>query len=121
MDSFYDQLGEKRLNQLLDTFYDKVFESDIIRHLFEKTPKEEIKFKQKLFLTQFLGGEPLYTQKFGPPQMRKRHLPHQITEEAKEEWLRCMKESVETLDWDDNLKASLYSVFPRVAQHMVNS
>lgn len=53
--------------------------------------------------------------------MRKRHLPHQITEEAKEEWLRCMRESIATLDWDKHLKEILYNVFPRVAQHMVNS
>ncbi len=121
MESFYEQLGEKRLNQLLDTFYDRVFESEIIKDLFEKTPKEEIKLKQKLFLTQFLGGEPLYSQKYGSPQMRKRHLPHKITEEAKEEWLRCMKESVDSLDWDNHLKSSLYSIFPKIAQHMVNS
>lgn len=121
MDSFYDKLGEKRLNQLLDISYDKIFESDKIKHLFQNTPKEEIKLKQKLFLTQFLGGEPLYNQRFGPSQMRKRHLPHQITEEAKEEWLRCMRESIATLDWDKHLKEILYNVFPRVAQHMLNS
>lgn len=121
MESFYDKLGENRLNQLLDTFYDKVFESDKIRHLFQQTPKDEIKLKQKLFLTQFLGGAPLYSERFGPPQMRKRHIPHEITEEAKEEWLRCMRESINTLDWDKDLKDTLYNIFPRVAQHMVNS
>ena len=89
--------------------------------MFQQTPKEQIKYKQKLFLTQFLGGPQLYTEQFGPPQMRKRHIPHAITEEAKEEWLKCMRESIAALDWDEYLKENLYEIFPRVAQHMVNS
>jgi len=121
METFYDKLGEERLNQLLDNFYDKVFESDLIRHLFEKTPKEDIKLKQKLFLTQLLGGDPLYSERFGPPQMRKKHIPHQITEKAKDEWLRCMRESIDMLNWEQHLKQALYDIFPKIAEHMVNS
>ena len=120
-DSFYEVLGEERLTDLLDRFYDKVFESPLISHLFKNTPKTEIKRKQKLFLTQFLGGPPAYTETIGPPKMRQRHLPHQITEEAKEEWLRCMKEAIQELDWDDRNKYALYTCFPKLAQHMVNS
>ena len=40
---------------------------------------EEIKRKQKLFLPQFLGGPALYSMEFGPPAMRQRHLPHEVT------------------------------------------
>ncbi len=120
MESFYERLGEERLDQLLDSFYDKVFESKIISHLFQQTPKDQIKAKQKLFITQFLGGPPLYNQTYGPPQMRRRHLPHAITIEAKEEWLRCMKESVDSLDWDETSKNTLYNLFPKLANHMVN-
>ncbi len=120
-DSFYHALGEERLTILLDKFYDKVFSSEKIAHLFTKTPKEEIKRKQHLFLTQFLGGPPRYTNEIGNPKMRQRHLPHRITEEAKEEWLRCMKEAIQELDWDDRSKYALYSCFPKLAGHMVNS
>jgi hemoglobin len=49
-----------------------------------------------------------------------RHLPHAITNEAKEEWLRCMKQAIDTLELSDELKISLYNCFPPVAQHMVN-
>ncbi len=121
MDSFYQKLGEERLSQLLDIFYDKIFESNKINHLFMNTPKDEIKFKQKLFLTQFLGGPPIYTEKIGNPKMRQRHLPHKITPEAKDEWLRCMKESIDELDWDSHSKDVLFSLFPKLAGHMVNS
>ena len=121
MESFYDKLGEERLTQLLDSFYDKIFESESLRPLFLSTPKEEIKYKQKLFLTQFLGGPPKYTNEIGNPKMRQRHLHHKITVEAKDEWLKCMQEAIKELDWDDRSKYVLYTMFPKLAGHMVNS
>lgn len=121
LDNIYSKLGEERLTQLLDSFYDKVFTSPLISDLFKNSPKEEIKRKQKLFLTQFLGGPPLYTETIGNPKMRQRHMPHKITNEAKDEWLRCMKEAIQELDWDERNKYALYTCFPKLAGHMVNS
>jgi len=120
MENLYDKIGEENIALLVNGFYERVFVSPIIAPLF-KTNKEEIKRKQKLFLTQFLGGPALYSQEFGHPRMRMRHMPHQITEEAKNEWLRCMQLSVEDLDIDSRLKAELFAVFPKLAAHMVNS
>lgn len=120
MDTLYSRIGERNLKQLLDTFYDLVFQSEIIGPLF-KTDKEEIKRKQFLFLTQFLGGPQLYSQEFGHPKMRMRHLPHEIDNRAKDEWLRCMNTAVQSLDMEPELKIALYNCFPQIAQHMVNS
>ncbi|MBD3638662.1 MAG: globin [Crocinitomicaceae bacterium] len=119
--TIYEKLGDKRLQQLLDAFYDRVFESEIIGPLFNKTDKLTIKDKQYCFLTQFLGGPPRYNEKYGSPKMRMRHLPHKIDAAARDEWLRLMKEAIETLDWDENYKTALYNCFPKLANHMVNS
>ena len=72
-------------------------------------------------MTQFLGGPQRYMEKYGPPKMRLRHMPHAITNEAKDEWLRLMEASIQELDLAENLKVALYNCFPQVAQHMVNS
>ncbi len=119
MDTLYVRIGNENLQKLIDQFYDLVFSSEKIAPLF-KNDKEEIKEKQYLFLSQFFGGPQLYTEKYGHPKMRARHLPHAISEEAKNEWLRCMKLAIETLDLTDDLKIALYNCFPAVAQHMVN-
>jgi len=119
--TLYEKLGDDRLLQLLRTFYGKVFESPVIGPLFNKTNKDEILDKQFCFLTQFLGGPPRYNEKYGPPKMRLRHMPHKITAEARDEWLKLMKESIATLDWDEDLKTALYNCFPNVAEHMRNS
>ncbi len=121
MDTLYNRIGSDNLKQLLDAFYDFVFANEKIAPLFQND-KNEIKEKQFLFLTQFLGGPAIYSERFGHPKMRARHLPHNITLEAKEEWLKCMRMAIDTLDqMDDDLKVELYMCFPQVAQHMVNS
>jgi hemoglobin len=118
--TIYEFLGEENLKKLVDEFYELVKVNPVIKDLF-KNNFEEIKYKQYLFLTQFLGGPPIYTEKFGHPMMRKRHLPHKITNQAKEEWLSCMREAIDKLPIDKNLKFNLYNCFPMLAEHMVNS
>ena len=119
--NIYNQLGGQKLFQIINRFYDRVFESPVIAHLFVNDP-EEIRNKQFLFLTQFLGGPQRYTEIYGHPRMRMRHLPHKITVEARDEWLRCMKASInEVLADDPELAETLYNCFPPVANHMVNS
>jgi hemoglobin len=120
METLYTQITPEKLAELMDQFYDRVFSSPIISPLF-KTDKEEIKQKQLMFLSQFLGGPALYTAAYGHPKMRMRHLPHVIDNEAKEEWLRCMKEAINAIDISEELKVALYNCFPPIAQHMVNS
>lgn len=120
MNTLYDILGEQNLKLLVKEFYDRVFASEKIGPLFQND-KETIMEKQFLFLTQFLGGPQLYSQKFGHPKMRMRHLPHKITDAAKEEWLRCMNDAIDTLHIHPELKKALYSSFLALAKHMVNS
>lgn len=119
MDNLYARIGQKNLLILVRTFYQKVFENEEISGLFQN-PREEIEDKQFKFLTQFLGGPELYTSEFGPPKMRRRHMPHAITEQAKDEWLKCMFASIDELDIETKLKTELKRVFPLLAQHMVN-
>lgn len=119
MITLYEQLGEKNLTKLITEFYNRVFTSEKIGPLFQ-TDQKEIMDKQYKFLSQFLGGPQLYSIEFGHPRMKARHLSHKITSEAKEEWLRCMKLSIETLEIEAELKNELYACFPKVAEHMVN-
>jgi len=118
--TIYQELGQEKLQMLVDNFYELVQKNEIISPLF-KGDFETIKKKQFMFLSQFLGGSQLYTIAFGHPKMRMRHFPHKITIEAKEEWLKCMKEAINQLDIDEKFKDTLYNCFPNVAQHMVNS
>lgn len=117
--TLYNELGAENLHQLVDTFYELIQQNPVTAPLF-KTDIKEVKRKQTLFLTQFLGGAPLYSQEFGHPRMRMRHMPHEITEDAAINWLRCMDQAIQSLDIDNDLKVRLFKAFPRLAAHMVN-
>lgn len=120
METLYERIGADNLREIVDSFYDIVFEESSIRHLFD-TEKTQIRDKQYKFLTQFLGGPQLYTIEYGHPRMRMRHLPHRIDEAAKNEWLRCMKLAINKSGLNKELKEALYNCFPKVAEHMINS
>ncbi len=120
MESIYSKIGPEKLRAIVDTFYDLVFENEIIGDLFQ-TDKSLIRDKQYQFQTQFLGGPHLYSASYGHPRMRMRHIPHKIDQQAMEEWLRCMKIAINQNVQDPNLADALYACFPKVAAHMVNS
>ncbi len=117
--SLYDRLGKENLHLLVDRFYDLVFENEQISHLF-KTDKELIKEKQRMFLSQFLGGPALYSEQYGHPQMRARHMPHPIGQEDAIAWLSCMSLAIGSLSVEESLKNELFARFPPTAMFMVN-
>ena len=117
--TLYDRLGEDNLKLMVDRFYDLVFQHELISRLF-KTDKNLIKEKQRMFLTQFLGGPPLYSDQYGHPQMRARHLPHPISDEDAVAWLQCMSAAVHSLDIDAAMKDELMKRFIPTAMFMVN-
>jgi len=117
--SVYERLGEENLHKLVERFYELVFSHARISRLF-KTDKETIKEKQRLFLTQFFGGPSLYSDKFGHPRLRARHLPHPITESDASDWLACMSEAINALNIEEKLKQELFKRFVPTAMFMVN-
>jgi hemoglobin len=117
--TMYERLGEANLKLLVDRFYDLVFQHPQISRLF-KTDKEEIKEKQRLFLTQFLGGPAVYSERFGHPRLRARHLPHPIAEEDAVAWLSCMSAAITSLPIEEAVKDELFKRFVPTALFMVN-
>jgi hemoglobin len=115
----FERLGEENLRLLVDRFYDLVFAHEQIAPLF-KTDKNVIKEKQRLFLTQFLGGPPLYSEQYGHPRLRARHIPHPIGEDDAVAWLQCMSAAITSLAIDESLKDELFKRFVPTAMFMVN-
>lgn len=119
MAALFERIGEENIKTLVDRFYDLVFAHPQISHLF-KSDKAVIKEKQRLFLTQFLGGPDVYSQQYGHPQLRARHLPHPISDDDAVAWLECMNKSIGTLSIDEKVKDELFKRFIPTAMFMVN-
>lgn len=90
------RMGEEAIYKMLEDFYLALGQSSIA-HLFPGDMKEASK-KSAAFFVFILGGPPLYQQQYGPPKMRQRHLPFEIDEAARQEWLNCFKRVLEEAD-----------------------
>jgi len=73
-----------------------------------------------LFLSGWLGGPNLYIEKFGHPRLRARHLPFSIGIAERDQWLLCMRQSLELNVADELLRERLYTAFSDLADHMRN-
>ena len=120
MQTIYERLGDENLKMLVDKFYNKVFADDRIKDLFQ-TDIEVVKSKQFMFLSQFFGGPPRYSEVYGHPKLRMRHLPHKVTFDGAGAWLECMAEAISELPIDESFQEEIFMRFPHAARHMVNT
>jgi len=120
MQTIYERLGDENLKLLVDSFYDKVLKDHRISELFQ-TDMEEVKSKQFMFLTQFLGGPPRYAEVYGHPQLRMRHLPHKVSMDGAAAWLENMAKAISELPIDESFQKEIFQRFPHAARHMVNT
>ena len=94
--------GDASVRKLIDTFYDlmdEVPEYYVIRKL-HPADLTDSRDKLYLFLSGWLGGPPLYTDKFGHPMLRARHLPFAIGTAERDAWMACMTQSAESMIGD---------------------
>lgn len=119
----YAAMGEAHIYQMLEDFYLELGKSSI-RHLFPEDMVEASK-RSAAFFVFIMGGPPLYQQQFGPPMMRKRHMPFAIDEQARQVWLDCFKEILKDADkkyhFPMEYKESFWKFLDRFSAWMVNT
>ena len=76
--------------------------------------------KLYLFLTGWLGGPQLYVEKFGHPHLRARHLPFPIASSERDQWMMCMRMTLEEQIADETLRAKLLKALTDLADFMRN-
>ncbi len=78
--------------------------------------------ERKLFeyLTGWLGGPPLFTDKYGPPMLRRRHLHAPIGAAEIDGWLACFRQAWAETVHDDEVSELICPQIERLARHMQN-
>ena len=123
MPSHYERIGgAERVRALVQRFYrhmDELPEAHGIRklHAQDLQGAEDKLFK---FLSGWMGGPQLFVQQYGPPMLRKRHLPFPIGESERDQWLLCMRQALDEVVEDTGLRDELNASFAKVADHMRN-
>lgn len=83
----YARMGRDNIDRMLEAFYLELGKS-VIRGMF---PEDLVHSSRKsaAFFAQLLGGPDEYTERYGSPRMRARHMRFRITTQARDEWLAC--------------------------------
>jgi hemoglobin len=119
--STYERIGgAKTVRALVEAFYPRVQAHPLLKPIFPENI-EPVMEKQFLFLTQFLGGPSLYTDRYGHPMLRARHLPFPITPARAEAWLTCMHQALDEVGIEGEEREQIWSRLVIAAHHMVNT
>jgi len=122
-DARFDRIGgADAVARLVDTFYarmDAAPEAATIRamHRDDLTPTKEVLTR---YLTEWLGGPPLYSSERGHPRLRRRHLGFSIGPSERDAWMRCMTGAVETVVSDETMRGELLAAFSKLADWLRN-
>jgi hemoglobin len=119
----YDRLGgEAAVRALVDRFYDLMDLEPQFAELRALHPADMAGSRDKLhwFLCGWLGGPPLYTDRFGHPMLRARHLPYRIGIQERNQWLACMMLAMQECAVDAGLAERLAESFFGTADWMRN-
>jgi hemoglobin len=114
--------GETKVRELAHRFYelmDELPEAHGIRKLHPPglQGSEDKLFK---FLSGWMGGPQLFIQEHGEPMLRRRHLPFPIGDAERHQWMMCMRQALQDVVTDEQLRNELTASFEKVANHMRN-
>ena len=106
--------GEAQVRALVDRFYDLMDLEPAYAALRALHPGTLEGSRDKLFwfLCGWLGGPQHYTDRFGHPMLRARHLPFAIGIRERDQWMQCMQQAMAEVELDpefaQRLSASLF-------------
>jgi hemoglobin len=88
-------------------------------------PLDNARQKTFWFLCGWLGGPQHYTERFGHPMLRMRHMPQQtgggpIGIKERDQWLACMNQAMVETGVDEALRERLNTSFFQTADWMRN-
>jgi len=118
----YQILGEDGIRELCNSFYDimdTLPEAAGIRalHADDLAPMKE---KLAEYLTGWMGGPPLYANKYGSVCMTTPHEPYHIGPAERDQWLLCMDKALEDTGASEELVEMLKIPLFRIADAVRN-
>jgi len=114
--------GEPGTRALVDRFYDLMDLDPAYAELRALHPSTLDGSRDKLywFLCGWLGGPQHYTDRFGHPMLRARHLPFAIGIRERDQWMACMRQAMVEVGLEPTLAVRLGESFFGTADWMRN-
>jgi hemoglobin len=114
--------GDAKVRALVERFYDLMELEPAYGQLRSVHGSSLVAAREKLylFLSGWLGGPALYTDRFGHPMLRARHLPFAIGATERDQWMGCMVQAMEEVEVPQDLRQALAEAFFKTADWMRN-
>ena len=121
--TYYELIGgEAGVRSLVDDFYDHMQLDERFAGIRAMHPQDMSTSRDKLFwfLSGWLGGPPLFEEKFGHPRLRARHLPFAIGESERDQWMTCMTDVMQKSMLSEEARNALIGALFKTADWMRN-
>jgi hemoglobin len=114
--------GEATVRALVDRFYDLMELEPAYAELraVHGTTLDDARQKLFWFLCGWLGGPQHYTERFGHPRLRARHMPFKVGLVERDQWLACMDQAMRETEVPAALQTQLNKAFFQTADWMRN-
>ncbi len=107
--SFIAAGGEAGIRTLVDRFFDRMSSDPRFATIYAMHPEDIEILRDKLarFLCGWLGGPKLFSEKYGSISLPRAHQHLAIATAERDQWLTCMKESVDEQPFAADFKTYL--------------
>ena len=121
LNTIYETIGgQPVVDNIVDALYKHIGANETLLPIFPDDLEESAR-KQRLFLTQFFGGPPLYSEERGRPMLPIRHQPFEITPARRDAWLHCMKQALTDAGVEEPIYSDIVSRLALPAYRIVNT
>ena len=112
--------GQPFFDALVERFYEGVERDPALRALYP-ADLEPGKRALALFLGQYWGGPPIYSEEKGHPRLRMRHAPFVIGSPQRDAWLAAMLGALEDSDAPEVALELMREYFTMASTAMINA
>jgi hemoglobin len=111
--------GMPAFERIVAHFYAHVATDDLLRPMYPED-LEPGKRHLAMFLAQYFGAGPVYSQERGHPRLRMRHVDFPISLEAAARWAALMSDAIVAQEFDGDVEAALLQYVVQATPQMVN-
>ncbi len=120
-ETLYDRVGGLAFFvDLVSRFYEGVSDDEFLGPMYPEEDHGPAIERLALFLAQYWGGPPTYSELRGHPRLRMRHDPYKITKKARDAWLGLMLGAVDEMEMDPADRADLVAYLDLAAHQLRN-
>ncbi|MDB5526149.1 MAG: globin [Rhizobium sp.] len=114
--------GDETIRRLVRRFYELMDTLPEARACRAVHPPSLANAEEKLYeyLSGYLGGPRLYTDKYGHPRLRSRHFVAAIGPEEHDGWVLCFKRAMDETIGHAELREVIWAPIAKLAHHMQN-